>query len=319
MEMLEKYNVTPNSACLADEKQMKVYDDLINNYQVQYIAGGAGQNTIRVAQWMLQEPKAAAFLGSVGKDQTGQTLRAQAEKDDVAVYYHEDDAAPTGTCACLINKHERALITNLAAANNYKLSHLQREDITAVMNNAKFFYITGFFLTVSPDSIQTVAKHALENNKIFTMNLSAPFISQFFSEPLMAAMPYVDILFGNESEAEAFAQKMGYEDTSAQAVAEKIAALPKLGSRPRIAVITQGPKCTVISTEGKTFTVDVPAVPAESIVDVNGAGDAFVGGFLSQLVKGKDLETCAKAGHYAASVILKVSGTVLSGKPEFQA
>lgn len=57
----------------------------------------------------------------------------------------------------------------------------------------------GFFLTVSPESILKVAKHASENNKIFCMNLSAPFISQFFKEPLMEVMPYVDILFGNET------------------------------------------------------------------------------------------------------------------------
>lgn len=57
----------------------------------------------------------------------------------------------------------------------------------------------GFFLTVSPESILKVAKHASENDKIFCMNLSAPFISQFFKEPLMKIMPYVDILFGNET------------------------------------------------------------------------------------------------------------------------
>jgi len=31
------------------------------------------------------------------------------------------------------------------------------------------------------------------------MNLSAPFLSQFFKKPMMEAMPYVDILFGNET------------------------------------------------------------------------------------------------------------------------
>lgn len=60
----------------------------------------------------------------------------------------------------------------------------------------------GFFLTVSPESIMKVAKHASDNNKIFCMNLSAPFISQFFKEPLMKVMPYVDILFGNETVSE---------------------------------------------------------------------------------------------------------------------
>jgi sugar/nucleoside kinase (ribokinase family) len=52
---------------------------------------------------------------------------------------------------------------------------------------------------VSLESILKVAKHASENNKLFTLNLSAPFISQFFKDALMEVMPYVDVLFGNET------------------------------------------------------------------------------------------------------------------------
>ena len=43
-----------------------------------------------------------------------------------------------------------------------------------------------------------LAKFSLENNRTFTINLSAPFISQFFGEKVKAALPYVDIIFGNE-------------------------------------------------------------------------------------------------------------------------
>ena len=31
------------------------------------------------------------------------------------------------------------------------------------------------------------------------MNLSAPFVCDFFDKPMMDAMPYVDFLFGNET------------------------------------------------------------------------------------------------------------------------
>lgn len=44
-----------------------------------------------------------------------------------------------------------------------------------------------------------IAHHAHDKNKIFMMNLSAPFLSQFFKEPMMKAFPYIDILFGNET------------------------------------------------------------------------------------------------------------------------
>lgn len=47
---LEKYNLKANNAILADEKHKDLYEDLIKNNKVDYIAGGSTQNTLRVAQ-----------------------------------------------------------------------------------------------------------------------------------------------------------------------------------------------------------------------------------------------------------------------------
>ena len=52
----------------------------------------------------------------------------------------------------------------------------------------------------------------------------------------------------------------------------------------------------------------VANIPSENIIDSNGAGDSFAGGFLSQLVKGKKLDECMKAGHWAAGVIIQKRG-----------
>ena len=57
----------------------------------------------------------------------------------------------------------------------------------------------GFHLTVSPEAMLAIAKHADEKNKVYMTNLSAPFICQFFKKPQMEVMPYVDYLFGNET------------------------------------------------------------------------------------------------------------------------
>ena len=151
---------------------------------------------------------------------------------------------------------------------------MQTEEMQKVIAKTTIFYITGFFLTVSPPAIMYLAKHAAEHKKTFCMNLSAPFISQFFSEPLLAALPFVDILFGNESEAKAFGEKMKYEDLSIPAIAQQIAKLPKQdASRPRMVVITQGSDPVIIATAQKIETFNVPPIKKEEIVDTNGAGD----------------------------------------------
>lgn len=308
MDILEKYNLSLNNAILAEEKHLSLYNELVNEYPVQYIAGGATQNSIRVAQWMIQVPGSTSYMGAIGTDNFGDVLEQCSTSDGVLVNYMKNPEVPTGTCAVLVHNGERSLVANLAAANTFSPTHLQSEASQAILNRSKIIYSAGFFLTVSLESELILARHCAENNKIFAMNLSAPFIIDYFSEQLSACLPYIDYLFGNESEALAYGRAKGYgEDISVTAL--KIASQPKAsGSRPRIVVFTQGSESTIVAYQGVVTTYPVDPLPKENLVDTNGAGDAFVGGFLSQLVRGKEIVECVRAGHFASRVIIQRSG-----------
>jgi len=315
--LLDKYDLKMNNAILCEDKHKPLYEELVKDYKVKYIAGGATQNSIRVAHWMMQTEKATGFIGCVGKDAFGKQLAECAGADGVHVYYLEDEKVGTGTCAVLINEKERSMVANLSAANEYKKDHFDSEAIQKVVSAAQYIYSAGFFLTVSPPTLAAIGEHCAKENKTFMINLAAPFITQFFTEPLLATIAYADYVFGNESEAEAFGEKMGYEDKSVQNVAVQIAKMQKTnGARGRTVIITQGADSTVVVRNGKVTEYAVPKLAPEAIVDVNGAGDSFVGGFVSALIKGKSEQECVDAGHYAASVILGVSGCVLTGKPD---
>ena len=45
-----------------------------------YCGGGATQNSIRFAQWMLQIPGATSYMGCVGKDKFADTLKESMDK-----------------------------------------------------------------------------------------------------------------------------------------------------------------------------------------------------------------------------------------------
>lgn len=319
-DVLDKYEVKLDSAILAEDKHQPLYQELIKNYDVQYIAGGATQNSMRVAQWMMKDQKGqTAFMGCVGDDAYGQQLEECASADGVLVHYQKDTATPTGTCAALILGGERALVANLAAANNFKPTHLETEKAKEIVDAAEFYYCAGFFLTVSVESLVQVAEQAAAKNKVFCLNLSAPFIVDFFDKQLATALEYADFLFGNESEAAAFAKKNNLGEDLKE-VALKVAAMPKKNSaRPRTVIFTQGSKSTLVACDGKVTEYMVEPLAADKLVDTNGAGDAFVGGFLSQLVQGKDMEACVKAGHWAARHIIQVSGTTLAAACDYQA
>jgi len=177
------------------------------------------------------------------------------------------------------------------------------------MEKAQFYYIAGFALTVCPPAIMEVAQHACKENKVFMMNLSAPFLSSIFRKPMMDALPYMDILFGNETEAEAFAKEHNFQTTSIPEIALKIAAMPKENKlRPRIVVLTQGANPVVIAQNGEIKEYPIIKLRKEQLVDTNGAGDSFVGGFLAQYIQGKPIEECVRCGNWAAHIIIQRSG-----------
>ncbi|CDQ56786.1 unnamed protein product [Oncorhynchus mykiss] len=89
---------------------------------------------------------------------------------------------------------------------------------------------------------------------------------------------------------------------------DKIVDLHKAGMGYRTIGKQLGEKVTMFS---------VLDIDQNDIVDTNGAGDAFVGGFLSELVQERPLEECIRAGHYAANVIIRRAGCTFPEKPDF--
>ncbi|XP_011502977.1 PREDICTED: adenosine kinase 2 [Ceratosolen solmsi marchali] len=319
-DFLKKYDLKPNDAILAIEKHKPLYDELIEHYNADFIAGGAAQNSMRVAQWFLGKPKVAIFMGSVGKDKYSEILEEKAKENGLNVRYQYVDEVTTGTCAVLITNggKYRSLCANLSAANYFSPSHIEEPENKKLIQETNCYYISGFFLTVSPETIQAVAKHAFQHDKVLMMNLSAPFLCELYKKPMRAALPYVDVLFGNETEAAAFAKANDFETTDLKEIAIKISNLEKINAkRKRIVIITQGCSPVLLAKNGFIKEYCVTKLTEDKVIDTNGAGDAFVGGFLAQYIQYHSLDTCIKCGIWAATQIIQRSGCTYEGKPDF--
>jgi len=318
-DLLEKYSLKANDAILYEKEDL--YDDLKENYgaTLEYIAGGATQNSMRVAQWVLGVKKATAFFGCVGKDDTAATLSKCAEDAGVDVRYQVNSELPTGKCAVLITGQDRSLVTKLDAANCFTVDHL--EPNWPVVEQAKAYYSSGFFLTVSAESMLKVAGHAVDTGKVFAMNLSAPFLAEFFMEPMDKVMALSELVFGNETEALTFAEQKKFGTKNVKEIAEKMAQIPltgKAAERKRTVIITQGADAVIAVQDGVAKEFPVEKLDAAKIVDTNGAGDAFVGGYLAQLVQGRELETCVRCGIWAATKIIQRSGCTFPDQMDFK-
>jgi len=200
---------------------------------------------------------------------------------------------------------------------NLKKEHLEAEISKKMIASSKIIYSAGFFITVSLESMLAAAKHCKEHGKPYCFNFSAEFIVTIFKDRVSEIMPYCTHVFSNESEALTWAKANDVTFQDMKDLALKISNVKSERKEGRMVIITQGLKPVVVAYHGQTREYPVKPVPIEEIVDFNGAGDAFVGGFLSQLLKNKEEKLCIAAATYCAQYIIRTSGTKLVGKPNF--
>ncbi|KAI8384289.1 Ribokinase-like protein [Radiomyces spectabilis] len=320
-ELLNKYSLKANNAILADESHKALYDEIIEKFNVVYVAGGATQNTIRGAQYLLP-PNSTVYTGCVSDDKFAETMKAAAAADGLRTEYQITKEAPTGTCAVLITGHHRSLVANLAAAEKFKYELLRQPENWKNVENAKYYYVGAFFLSHDGgyESALAVSKYAAENNKVFAMNLSAPFLAQFFKDRLDSVIKNTDILFGNEDEARVYSKEAKWDTDDVKEIAKKLSQLEKSNSRPRIVVLTQGAEETVVAVGDQAYSFPVTKVEDKDIVDCNGAGDAFCGGFMGLYAQGvEEIPRLVNAGHYLAHLVIKRVGPTYPTKEEREA
>jgi len=78
--------------------------------------------------------------------------------------------------------------------------------------------------------------------------------------------------------------------------------------------VTKGARGATISFEGELH--NIPPCRPRRIRDPTGAGDAFIGAFLAEYVRGKDPEWCTCVGCAASSFVVEEIGPVLFGGKE---
>ncbi|MDR0372772.1 MAG: PfkB family carbohydrate kinase [Nitrososphaerota archaeon] len=79
-------------------------------------------------------------------------------------------------------------------------------------------------------------------------------------------------------------------------------------------IITNGAKGAVLSVEGAQYPIT--ACQPQVLVDPTGAGDVFIGGFLTEYMRQKESLWCACVGSAAASFVVEGIGPTYMGKKE---
>ncbi|CAJ1007949.1 putative pfkB family carbohydrate kinase [Leishmania naiffi] len=335
-EFLREHRVEPGSVTLATPEQLVLFSKLLDDFKgrVDYVPGGAAMNTARIFAWMLPDAH-ISYVGALGKDRFAEILKSALTDASVEQLFEECEDKPTGACAGLVLNKDRTLLANLGAAVTLSMKHMQTHAVQSALEQASLYYAEGFFLNTSssPDNLLSVAQYAHLHGKLFCFNLNAPYISMAFQSRLHILMPHVDILFGSDEDLLTYASVRWPHDFDLSAIGSvmrpnsrrqralvrslaRISMLPSVTtSRPRLVVGTCGSHDTYVACGDHVRSYPVPPLAQEEIVDVNGAGDAFVAGFLAQYLMNHDESTSVVVGHASAQNCIRHNGAVVSGVP----
>jgi adenosine kinase len=326
---LAKYKLKLGSATMESDEHKEIFMDVQKRTDVAFGAGGCALNTIRAVNWMSQlNNDLCCYVGTVGNDKGAKQLTKVLNNEGVKEHFVTHSNLATGTCAVLVVGKERTLVTSLAAAGVFTDDDFMRQEIYQSMLAARVYFTTGFFFNVLPKTLIDLGLCSLTPGKRFLFNLAAPFVIELYWERILETMPYVDVVFCNNIEAETCG-KVAMWGCDIDVVTEKLASLPLAeGKQPRIAIVTCGPDDTVVCYKEKVYHIAPIPVPHDLLVDTNGAGDSFAGGFIAEYLKyallGREITEdelfrCVDSAHYCARKVIGVVGCRFPGKPSFAA
>jgi sugar/nucleoside kinase (ribokinase family) len=262
-----------------------------------------GGDCLNVALGLSRLGNDVSFAGLVGNDQLGDYLAGVIGRAGIdGRGLRRTDQATTCACLVLINAKGERVFFYHGGANDV----FCRADVDeGLLGECGFVHVGGTFLLPRFDGDGAAAllagvRHAGHRTSMdVTWDTSGRWLSV-----IAPCLPHLDYFLPSEREAERITGKDTPEDMASFLLDHGVGtAVIKLGERG----------CYARASGGRG--INVKAFPAD-VVDTTGAGDSFVAGFLTGVLKGWELPACATFGCAVAALNIGAVGAT-GGIPRF--
>ena len=272
---------------LISENQMRAIHRAQAGLSRSEAPGGSVCNTMRAMAYLDAE---VGYIGKVGIDTIGDFYENAIRKAGVTPHILRTEGI-SGCSTILISPDgERTMATFLGPAATLSASEISDE----LFSVYDCLYIEGYLISNEALFLPALQRAKKAGLKI-ALDLSNFNIVNGFKELLSEVIPqYVNILFSNKDEAEAFT---GLN-------AEK--AVQKISEQIDISVVTIGKRGALVGSRGEVIIV--PTTTGSNPIDTTGAGDNFAAGFLYGLTHEASLSQAAQIGSLLADHVIKTIG-----------
>ncbi len=241
--------------------------------------GGSAANTLRDLA-VLGMP--CTFLGKVGIDEDGVIFEKSLTDWGVKSHLLTTALAPTGYCMVIVHDDcDRTLCSSMGASALITIDDVDEQ----LLKNTRAVLTEGYQLDAQPAFVIAMINAAKAAGCAVYFTLSGPHCVRHRRADLLQliAEKKIDILFGNEDEFAAL-----------DLAPEKL---------PPVSVCTRGAKGVDVWVNAQLHSFSCE--PCQSVVNTNGAGDAFAAGFLFHYHAGADIARCVQGGHETALRVIQ--------------
>lgn len=233
------------------------------------------------------------FISRVGNDSRGQIAvdRLGEAGVDLSRLSRSVDATGSGLTVILHHGTWRNILTYLGT-----ISQLRYEDLDLdYLCSARHFHLSSFYLqTGLQPHVAELFKKLKAAGLTISMDTNDDPDDRW--QGLREVLPYVDVLFPNEREALKISGKQ-----------ELDGAIAHLADMVPVVVVKLGREGALAQRGKERFRSAAVRVDAR---DTIGAGDSFDAGFITQYIRGADIETCLHYGNLAGALsTTKTGGT----------
>lgn len=272
--------------------RMPAVGETIHGEDLRTIPGGKGANQAAATAKLGGE---VAMVGRVGDDAFGPRLIDNLKRLGVNTsYVHIDAEAATGTAIIIVDERGENIIIVSPGANG----RVAREDIDHIdklLDQAKYLLLQ---FETPLETVQYAIEMASQKKVKVILN---PAPAKKVPPEILTK---VDFLVPNETETKLLTGLEVKDLDSAEAAGRKLA---ELGIS--VVIITLGEKGALLVTGDEA--IHIPAQKVK-VVDTTAAGDAFIGGLATALVKGYALKDAVKYASCAGTLAVTRFGAQTS-------